>query len=131
MQWSMPIMSSSLRPDDPEVLTVRGLIWSAMQDYARAIEDLDRAVAKHETVEGYIARGKAYEATNDTARAASDFRHALQLAPQSIFDVVAQAAVKQKADQLAKKVPCGNSGGSDKGGTCPLASSHGPGRLLR
>jgi tetratricopeptide (TPR) repeat protein len=88
-----------------------------MQDYARAIDDLNRAVAKHETVEGYIARGKAYEATNDTARAASDFRHALQLAPNNIFDSVAQAAAKQKVEQLEKRVPCGNSGGSDKG-TC-------------
>jgi tetratricopeptide (TPR) repeat protein len=109
---------SKLRPDDPELLTVRGLIWSAMQDYPKAIEDLNRAVAKHETVEDYIARGRAYEATNDTARAASDFRHALELAPRSVFDAVAQAAAKQKVEQLAKRVPCGGSGSATTGGTC-------------
>ena len=109
---------AKLRPDDPELLTVRGLIWSEMQDYPRAIEDLNRAVAKHETVEEYIARGRAYEATNDTARAASDFRHALQLPAKNAFDAVAQAAVKKKVEQLSKRVPCSSSGGSDNGGTC-------------
>jgi Tfp pilus assembly protein PilF len=73
------------------------------------------AVAKHETVENYIARGRAYEASNDAARAASDFRHALQLAPQGIFNVAAQAAFKQKVEQLSKRVPCGSSGGSSDG----------------
>jgi hypothetical protein len=38
-----------------------------------------------------------------------DFRHAIGLAPRSVFDVLAQAAVKQKVDQLSKKIPCGSS----------------------
>jgi hypothetical protein len=32
-----------------------------------------------------------------------------------VFDVAAQAAAKQKSQQLSKKVPCGNSSGT---GTC-------------
>jgi tetratricopeptide (TPR) repeat protein len=109
---------SSLHPGDPELLTVRGLIWSAMHDYGKAIDDLNQAIAKRETVENYIARGTAYEARNDATRAAADFRHALQLAPKNIFDLVAQAAVKQKVEQLSKKVPCGSSAGADSSGTC-------------
>src|SRR5206468_8564995 len=31
---------SKTRPDDPELLTVRGLVWLAMQDYAKALDDL-------------------------------------------------------------------------------------------
>jgi tetratricopeptide (TPR) repeat protein len=109
---------SSIQPGDPELLTVRGLIWSAMHDYDRAIDDLNQAVAKRETAENYIARGSAYEARNDTAQAASDFRHAIQLAPKNVFDVVAQTAIKQKVEQVSKRVPCGNSGGAAGDGTC-------------
>jgi siroheme synthase len=103
-------------PGDPELLTVRGLIRSAMQDYGRAIDDLTEAVAKRETVEIYIARGKAYEAKNDAQRAAADFRRATELAPKNVFDVVVQAAAKQKVEQLSKRIPCGSSDGI--GRTC-------------
>lgn len=109
---------SSIQPEDPELLTVRGLIWSAMKEYGRAIDDLSQAIAKRETVENYIARGRAFEAKDDAARATSDFRHAIELAPKNVFDVVAQAAVKQKVDLLSKRIPCGRSGGADSEKTC-------------
>jgi tetratricopeptide (TPR) repeat protein len=109
---------SNIRPGDPDLLMIRGLIWSEMHDYDKAINDLDQAVAKRESVETYIARGRTYEARNDTARASSDFRHALQLPPKNIFDIAAQAIVRQKVEQLSKRIPCGSPGSSDRDGTC-------------
>jgi Flp pilus assembly protein TadD len=110
---------ANTRPDDPELLTVRGLIWSVMQNYPKAIDDLTQAAGKRETIEIYMARAKAYEARNDSDRAASDFRRATELAPKNIFDVLAQAAARQKADQLSKRIPCGSPNSSDGNGrTC-------------
>lgn len=109
---------SARNPGDPELLTVRGLVRTAMKDYDKAIDDLDQAVAKRATIETYIARGRAYQARNDTTHAASDFRQALALKPRSIFDAAAQASLKQKIEHLAKQVPCPGSSSSAGAGTC-------------
>jgi tetratricopeptide (TPR) repeat protein len=109
---------STIKPNDPEMLTVRGLAQFAMKDYGRATDDFDQAIAKRETIENYIARGRAYEARNDLAHAEADFRRAVELKPRSVFDVAAQGSLKKKIEQLSKQIPCPVSGGSDGGGTC-------------
>jgi tetratricopeptide (TPR) repeat protein len=109
---------SGIQPDDPELLTVRGLIWSATQNYANAIFDLNKAVAKRETVENYIARGKAYEAGSEPAKAASDYRHAIAMETQSVFDVQAHAAAEKSLEQLIKRVPCSKAPGDGAGKAC-------------
>lgn len=102
------------RPDDQPALTLRGITWSALRNYDKAIDDLDRAIAQRETVEGLFARAKAHEALNHADKATEDFRKATQLAPSSVFDVLAQAESKRKVQELTKKVPCG----TGQGGTC-------------
>jgi tetratricopeptide (TPR) repeat protein len=109
---------SAVRADDPDLHMVRGLILLNMHDYRNALLDLDQAIEKRESAEGYIARGRAYEASNEPERAASDFRHALQFPPKNVFDVAAQTVIKQKVNQLSKRIPCGTAGVSDTAGTC-------------
>jgi hypothetical protein len=92
-------------------------IWSAMQDYPKAIDDLTQAVAKRETVENYIARGRPMR-RGTMPRALHPTSAMRDRAPRSVFDVLAQAAVKQKVDQFSKKIPCGNSAGSYSEKTC-------------
>jgi tetratricopeptide (TPR) repeat protein len=103
-------------PGYPGALGLRGLTWSAMHEYNKALDDLDRAIAQKGTVESYFARAKAYEALNKPDKATDDFRHATQLAPASVFESLAQAEAKRKIQELSKKVPCGDSG--QQPGTC-------------
>jgi tetratricopeptide (TPR) repeat protein len=103
------------RPNDSSALQTRSLVWLAMHSYENALDDLNKAIAQHETVEVYFARAKIYEAQNKLDKAADDYRRAIELPAATAFDVLAQAAAKQKTQQISKKVPCGNSTGA---GTC-------------
>jgi Tetratricopeptide repeat len=67
-------------------------------------------------VESCFARAKAYEALNNPARAADDFRRATQLAPASVFEALAQAESKRKIQELSKRVLRGS--GGQQSGTC-------------
>jgi tetratricopeptide (TPR) repeat protein len=106
------------RPNDPDALGLRGIALSAMHENDKALDDLTRAIAQRETVEGYFARAKIYEAQSKFDKATDDFRRATQLTPTSVFDVLAQAASKQKIQQLSKQLPCGSSARAPAGGTC-------------
>jgi len=44
----------NLRPGFADALAVRGIARSAMLDYSKARDDLDRAIAQKETVESYL-----------------------------------------------------------------------------
>jgi len=105
----------NLRPGFPDALALRGIAWSAMLDYSKARDDLDRAIVQKETVESYFARAKVHEALNNPKKATDDFRRATQLTPTSVFDVLAQAESKRKIQELSKRLPCGDSG---QAGTC-------------
>jgi tetratricopeptide (TPR) repeat protein len=96
------------QPNNSDGLLLRGMVWSSKHDYAKAQDDLSGAIAQRESVEGYFARAKTYEAQNNSTKAAQDYRRATELKPASVFDVLAQAASQQKVKQLAKQVPCGN-----------------------
>jgi tetratricopeptide (TPR) repeat protein len=111
------------RPGLIEALALRGIAWSAMREYNKALDDLDRAIAQKETVESFFARAKAHEALNNPAKAADDFRRATQLAPASVFEALAQAESKRKIRELSKKVPCG-SAGSSPAPACEARSRH-------
>jgi tetratricopeptide (TPR) repeat protein len=106
------------RPNDADALGLRGITWSSMHEYDKALDDLSKAISQRETVEGYFARAKVYEAQNKFDKATDDFRRATELAPAGVFDVLAQAASKQKIQQLSKQIPCGNSARAPGGGTC-------------
>ena len=103
------------RPGYAEALAVRGIAWSAMLEYGKARDDLDRAIAQKQTVESYFARAKVYEAQNNPKKATDDFRHATELTPGSVFDALAQAESKRKIQELSKRLPCGSGAQT---GTC-------------
>ena len=105
----------NLRPGFADALAVRGIARSAMLDYGKARDDLDRAIAQKETVESYFARAKVYEALNNPRKATDDFRRATELAPAGVFDVLAQAESKRKIQELSKRMPCGSGQAT---GTC-------------
>jgi tetratricopeptide (TPR) repeat protein len=100
----------TVRPGFPDALAVRGIAWSAMLEYGKARDDLDRAISQKETVESYFARAKVYEAQNNPKKATDDFRRATELTPGSVFDVLAQAESKRKIQELSKRLPCGSNG---------------------
>ena len=117
---AMPDLNAILaaRPGDAPALTLRGKAHSAQRDYAKALADLDQAIEKQETVEGFTARADVFEAQNQVEKAAADLRRATQLAPKQMFDIVAQANAKQKLQQLSKKIPCDGGGSPKTGDTC-------------
>jgi len=96
------------QPNNSDGLLLRGMVWSSKHDYAKALDDLSGAIAQRESVEGYFARAKTYEAQNNSTKAAQDYRRATELKPASVFDALAQAASQQKIKQLAKQLPCGD-----------------------
>ena len=102
------------KPNFLAALALRGITWSALRDYGKAVDDLDRAIAQKETVESLFARAKAHEALGHPGKATDDFRRATQLPPTSVFDTLAQTESKRKIQELSKKVPCGGAGQ----GTC-------------
>jgi tetratricopeptide (TPR) repeat protein len=104
------------QPNNPDALQLRSLVWLAMHDVDKALDDLNKAIAQRETVGNYFARAKIYEAQNDFDKATEDYRRSTQLAPAGVFDVLAQTEARQKIQQLSKKVPCGNTPAA--GGTC-------------
>jgi tetratricopeptide (TPR) repeat protein len=106
------------RPNDLDALGLRGIAWLAMHENDKALDDLTRAIGQRETVESYFARAKIYEAQSKFDKATDDFRRATQLTASSVFDVLAQAASKQKIQQLSKQIPCGSSVRSPGNGTC-------------
>jgi tetratricopeptide (TPR) repeat protein len=103
------------RPGFADALVVRGLAWSATREYGKARDDLDRAIAQKETVEGYFSRAKVYEAQNNAKKATDDYRRATELTAVSVFDSLAQAESKRKIQELSKRLPCG---GGRQADTC-------------
>ncbi len=68
---AMPDLNAILaaRPDDAAALTMRGKAFSAQKEYPKALEDLNAAIARQETVEQYTARAAVYETQNQIDRA--------------------------------------------------------------
>jgi tetratricopeptide (TPR) repeat protein len=100
------------RPNDADALRLRGITYSTMREFDKALDDLNKANALRETVEGYVARAGVYEAQNKVDLATNDYRRATQLKALNVFEGLAQAQSKQKVEQLSKRIPC------TKDGTC-------------
>jgi tetratricopeptide (TPR) repeat protein len=105
-------------PGNAEALTLRGIASSSMREYGAALADLDQALGKLETVEGYFARAKIHELQSDVPHATADFRRATELKPKGVFDLVAQAEAKKHIQQLSKRLPCGSAGRAESDGAC-------------
>ena len=106
------------RPNDPDALALRGIAYSTMRQYDKALDDLGKAIALKPTVERYVARAAAFEAKGNVDKATSDYRSATELTPTSVFDILAQVQSKAKIQELSKRIPCGNAGHSEKDDTC-------------
>jgi tetratricopeptide (TPR) repeat protein len=107
------------KPDDADALMLRGMAHTALKDPDDALADLDSALKQRETVEGYLARAKAYEQKKELPRAIADLRRATELSPKRLFDIVAQTEARLHMEQLKhldKLVPC--SSGPSSEGTC-------------
>jgi tetratricopeptide (TPR) repeat protein len=106
------------QPNDADALGLRGIVYSQLHEYDKALDDLSKAITQRETVERYFARATVYEAQNKIDKATSDYKRATQLAPTSVFDILAQAQSKQKIQQLSKSIPCGGPARGNKDETC-------------
>jgi tetratricopeptide (TPR) repeat protein len=106
------------RPDDADALGLRGIAFTSMKQYDKALDDLGKAIAQKPTIERYFARATAYEAKGDLDKATGDYRSATQMAPANVFDVAAQNQSKLKIQQLSRRAPCGGSGSGSKDDTC-------------
>jgi hypothetical protein len=78
-----------------------------MHEYGAALTDLNQALNKQGTVEGYFARGKIYEQQSDVSHATSDFRRATELKPKAVFDLVAQVEAKSEFSRCRNVCPAG------------------------
>ena len=88
-------------------------------DYTRALNDLNRAIEiDGAKIANYAARASVYEAQGKLDLAINDLRKAAELKPKTIFDTLPQAGAKQRAEQLAKRTPCGPAGRSNAGEAC-------------
>jgi tetratricopeptide (TPR) repeat protein len=105
-------------PGHAEALTLRGIARSSMHEYGEALGDLNQALGKQETVEGYFTRAKIYDLQGDVPHATADFRRATELKPKGIFDLAAQAESKKRIQQLSKRLPCGNAARTENDGAC-------------
>jgi Tfp pilus assembly protein PilF len=101
------------RPTDPEALRLRGVAFTSMHQYDKALDDLSGTIAQRETVESYFLRAKIYEEQSQFDKATNDFRRATQLTATSAFDFLAQAEAKKKIQLFSKKVPCSHPTGTD------------------
>ena len=74
------------RPNDADALSLRGIAYTSMKQYDKALDDLGKAIAQTPTVERYFARATIYEAQGNVDKATSDYRSATQLNPANVFD---------------------------------------------
>jgi tetratricopeptide (TPR) repeat protein len=75
----------TLDPDDARAFTARGNSYRLSGDYDRAIKDFSRAIALRPTVTRLEARGIMLMTVGRYARATTDFRTAMRMAPMDAY----------------------------------------------
>lgn len=89
-------MALTLAPDDPALLLDRALALGAMERYAEALEDLDRAVQFDPyRADAWVLRGAAKRQLGRAADAERDVAHALSLAPDNAEALLERAALRR------------------------------------
>jgi hypothetical protein len=71
-----------------------------------------------EDIEGYYVRAQIYALQGKTDRATADLRKAIGLKPGNVFEVTAQNGANKLLEQLAKRIPCGDSSQAGQSDTC-------------
>ena len=94
--YAAATMALTLAPDDAAVVLDRALALGAMERYAEALEDLDRAVALDPSrVDAWVLRGAAKRQLGRAAEAERDVAHALSLAPDNAEALLERAALRR------------------------------------
>lgn len=89
-------MALTLAPDDPALALDRAAALGAMERYAEALEDLDRAVALDPSrADAWVLRGAAKRQLGRAADAERDVAHALSLAPDNAEALLERAALRR------------------------------------
>jgi tetratricopeptide (TPR) repeat protein len=108
----MKAVALELKSGYGDAFAGRGAAWLKKNDYARALTVLSRAIEiGGARITHYATRASVYEAQGKLDLAIDDLRKAAELKPKSVFDTLAQAAARQRADELAKRAPCGVAAG--------------------
>lgn len=94
--YAAATMALTLAPDDPALVLDRALALGAMERYAEALEDLDRAVALDPShVDAWVLRGAAKRQLGRAAEAERDVAHALSLDPNDAEALLERAALRR------------------------------------
>ena len=108
-----------ITPEDPHALVVRGMALTTKREYVRALVDLDKAISLDGSkIEIYAARAAVHEAQGKGELALADLRKAMEITPKNFMEIVAQANIKKRIDDLTKRNPCGSAGRGTGGDTC-------------
>ena len=94
--YAAATMALTLVPDDAALVLDRALALGAMERYAEALEDLDRAVALDPSrVDAWVLRGAAKRQLGRVAEAERDVAQALSLAPDNAEALLERAALRR------------------------------------
>lgn len=94
-------MALTLAPDDPALVLDRAAALGAMDRYAEALEDLDRAVALDPSrADAWVLRGAAKRQLGRTAEAERDVARALSLAPDNAEALLERGALRRSKGDL-------------------------------
>ena len=89
-------MALTVAPDEPALLLDRALALGALERFADAVEDLDRAVALDPSrADAWVLRGAAKRQLGRAAEAERDVAHALSLAPDNAEALLERAALRR------------------------------------
>ena len=89
-------MALTLAPDDPALVLDRAAALGAMERYAEALEDLDRAVALDPSrADAWVLRGAAKRQLGRAAEAERDVARALSLAPDNAEALLERGALRR------------------------------------
>jgi serine/threonine protein kinase/Tfp pilus assembly protein PilF len=93
-------------PDDKKAFLRCGRIWFNKQDFQRAIDEFDRAIALDpEYFDAYIARGWAYASAKNQQRALLDFTRAVQLGPDNAWAYANRGMTYNNLGDWAHAIP--------------------------
>jgi len=94
-----------IKPDDQNLLAIRGFCYRVNEDFNKAIVDYSTAIKyypnDHELYEG---RGNTYSDMNENEKALNDYNIALSLKPNSIYALNNRAIVYLLLDNLDKAI---------------------------
>ncbi len=89
-------MALTLAPDEPALVLDRALALGAMERYAEALEDLDRAVALDPSrADAWVLRGAAQRRLGRAAEAERDVARALALSPDNAEALLERGALRR------------------------------------